>query len=283
MTRLSLKICRSSFRRNVHGTSLIANIQSLWLCQYGNFSVRRCQTAQDSYQVCGKYYETHIPTNTLQKALLTAGSAFIAIRNPQRGDMVATMGEASGYMAIKYMQRVMMADQEGRQILHEEPRINSNTVDLDQLQTLPEGTLGKEYALWLDKNNASPDERLPVQFVDNPDLAYVMTRYRETHDLYHAVLGMPTNMIGEVTVKWVEALQTGLPMCALGGLFGPLRLGPKHRQLYFSTHLNWALKTGLYSKNLMCVYYEKYWDYSLQDLRTMWRITAPPSTPERRF
>lgn len=69
----------------------------------------------------------------------------------------------------------------------------------------------------------TPDSRLAVQFVDEPHLAYVMQRYREIHDLYHTILGMPTNMIGEVSVKWVEALQTGLPMCISAAVFGPLR------------------------------------------------------------
>jgi ubiquinone biosynthesis protein Coq4 len=35
--------------------------------------------------------------------------------------------------------------------------------------------------------------------MEDPQLAYVMTRYRETHDLVHTVLGMPTNMLGELT------------------------------------------------------------------------------------
>lgn len=74
----------------------------------------------------------------------------------------------------------------------------------------------------------SPDARLPIHFVDDPELKYVMLRYRQVHDLFHSVLGMPPHMLGEVAVKWVEALQTGLPMCALGALFGPLRLGPKY-------------------------------------------------------
>lgn len=43
----------------------------------------------------------------------------------------------------------------------------------------------------------TPDSRLDVRFMENPELAYVMTRYRETHDLTHAILGMPTNMLGE--------------------------------------------------------------------------------------
>lgn len=40
-----------------------------------------------------------------------------------------------------------------------------------------------------------------------------MTRYRETHDLIHTVLDMPTNMLGEIAVKWIEAINIGLPMC----------------------------------------------------------------------
>lgn len=66
-----------------------------------------------------------------------------------------------------------------------------------------------------------------MQFLEDPQLAYVMTRYRESHDLVHTVLGMPTTMLGEVAVKWFEALNTGLPMCYGGAVFGALRLRPK--------------------------------------------------------
>ena len=68
---------------------------------------------------------------------------------------------------------------------------------------------------------------MEVKFIENPDLAYVMTRYRECHDLVHTVLAMPTHMLGEVTVKWVEALNTGLPMCYGAAVFGAIRLRPK--------------------------------------------------------
>ena len=55
---------------------------------------------------------------------------------------------------------------------------------------------------------------------------YVLLRYRQCHDLVHALLGMKPNRLGEVAVKWVEAIQTGLPMCQMAAYFGPLRLGP---------------------------------------------------------
>ncbi len=73
----------------------------------------------------------------------------------------------------------------------------------------------------------SPDSRAPVQFVDDVNLAYVMLRYRQVHDLLHSLLGMPTSMLGEVVVKWFEAIQTGLPMCISAAMLGPLRLKPK--------------------------------------------------------
>lgn len=68
---------------------------------------------------------------------------------------------------------------------------------------------------------------MPVRFLDDPDLAYVMSRYRESHDLVHAALNMPTNMLGEVAVKWIEALNIGLPMCWGAAVFGAARLRPK--------------------------------------------------------
>ena len=51
----------------------------------------------------------------------------------------------------------------------------------------------------------------------------LLQRYREVHDLLHALLDMPTDMVGEVSVKWVEALQFGLPMAVGGALLGPAR------------------------------------------------------------
>ena len=58
--------------------------------------------------------------------------------------------------------------------------------------------MGNSFTSWIEMSlqNVSPDTRLPVRFIDDADLAYVMQRYRETHDLVHTILGMPTNMLG---------------------------------------------------------------------------------------
>ncbi|CAG2164361.1 unnamed protein product, partial [Oppiella nova] len=161
-------------------------------------------------------YETHIPTTNAQKVMLSVGSAIAAITDPYRHDMVAVFGETTGYFALKEMYQNMIQDPEGRQILEDNPRINSKTVDIEWLATLPEGTFGREYYNFLRIN----------------------VLYQVCNDSYGC------NMLGEVVVKWVEAIQTDLPMCWTGGLFGAVRLAPKQRQNYVNTFLPWALRCG---------------------------------------
>jgi ubiquinone biosynthesis protein COQ4 len=90
----------------------------------------------------------------------------------------------------------MLEDPEASRILLQKPRINSKTVDLDRLSKLPKDTVGGTYYAFLEKNKVTPDSRSQVRFIQDPELAYVMQRYREIHDLVHAVSGQPTNMLG---------------------------------------------------------------------------------------
>ncbi|KAK2719588.1 ubiquinone biosynthesis protein COQ4 homolog, mitochondrial-like isoform X2 [Artemia franciscana] len=237
--------------------------------QNNNFSEKN---TEEKY----KPSESYISLSTLQRGILSIGSAIAALLDPTRADMVAILGETTGTKALLGMHERMSIHPEGSEILRSQPRINSSTVDLDKLRSMKEGTLGREYANWLDRNGVSPDTRLPVQFVEDPELAYVMQRYREAHDLIHTVLGMPTNMLGEVAVKWVEGIQTGLPMCVGGGIFGAARLRPKQRQKYLSIYLPWAIRVGQNSKFLMNIYYEKRWMQNLEELRRELSIEHPP-------
>lgn len=227
-------------------------------------------------------YDTHILTTPVQKAILGVGSGILSLTRPWRDDMIATFGEMTGPPSLHYMLRKMKADPDGQRILRDQPRILSSTVDLVALRKLPEGTFGREYMRFLDEFDLSPDARRPVEFIDDAELAYVMQRYREVHDLLHTLLGMPTNMLGEVAVKWVEGLQFGLPLGIMGGMFGPLRLGPKHRKHYLDTHLWWALRVGKNARFLLNVYYEEFWDWPIEELRVHLNIEEPPNTPQKK-
>lgn len=50
-------------------------------------------------------YEGHSPTSPWQRVSLAGWSAFSALRDPERADMVATLGEVTGRMALERLYR----------------------------------------------------------------------------------------------------------------------------------------------------------------------------------
>ncbi|XP_068430462.1 ubiquinone biosynthesis protein COQ4 homolog, mitochondrial [Clinocottus analis] len=221
-------------------------------------------------------YPGHILTTPFQKALLAVGSGVAALQNPYRHDMVAVLGETTGHLALINIRDKMRNDPEGLTILTERPRIRLSTLDLNEMASLPDGSFGREYLRFLEENLVTPDSRADVRFVDDEELAYVMQRYREVHDLLHTLLGMPTNMLGEVAVKWFEAAQTGLPMCALGAVLGPLRLNSSRLQSLFTSLGPWALQNGRQARCVLSIFYERRWAQSVEDLRRELNIEPPP-------
>src|ERR1700721_629651 len=69
---------------------------------------------------------------------------------------------------------------------------------MGMLRTAPENPVGRTYAPWLDREGVSPDTRDAVRYIDDEESAYVMQRYRESHDFYHAVTGLPVWVEGEL-------------------------------------------------------------------------------------
>lgn len=202
-------------------------------------------------------YTNHIPLNYLQKLILATGSSVTSITDPRRGDMIAAMGEVTALPTIlKKICTRMENDIEGKVILQKKPRVNESTVDRSYLRSLPDGTFGREYERFLEKLHTSPDNRPPVKYVDDVELLYVMQRYRETHDFTHTILEMKPNMLGEVTVKYFEAIQLGLPMCISAAIFGSARLGPKHRQLFTTCYLPWIVETAIKSRLFIALDWE---------------------------
>lgn len=76
--------------------------------------------------------------------------------------MVAALGETTAGPALPRLRDIMLDSPEGRKILRERPRINSSTVDMNQLAQYPEGTFGRAYVTWLERCGVTPDTRSPV-------------------------------------------------------------------------------------------------------------------------
>ncbi|KAI5961191.1 COQ4 [Candida pseudojiufengensis] len=222
-------------------------------------------------------YPSHIPLSNIEKFMMFVGSSIGSFYHPERNEFIVALGESTAIEPVlKSLQKTMLSDPVGRQILKERPRITSTSLDLDYLRSLPDNTIGKQYIIWLDKEGVSPDTRVEVKYIDNEELAYIFQRYRECHDFYHAITGLPIIIEGEISVKILEYLNIGIPMSGLGSLFAPLRLKKSQRKRLREIYYPWAFKNGLYSKPLINVYWEKILEKNIDEFRKEMKIEPPP-------
>jgi ubiquinone biosynthesis protein COQ4 len=198
-------------------------------------------------------------------------------------DLIAAFGEvtATPYF-IQRLRAAMLASPTGRRILRDRPRLSSSTLDLKYLRSLPATTVGGSYAAWLDREHVSPDTRDQVRYLAaDEECAYVMQRYRESHDFYHALTGLPTFREGEVALKAFEFANTLLPMTGLSVLAG-FTLKKSERKRLWNTYLPWAVRNGLKAQEVICVYWEELMEKDVVELRKELSIEAPPDLRELR-
>jgi ubiquinone biosynthesis protein COQ4 len=125
--------------------------------------------------------------NFLQRVTVALHSATTALADPERGDAVAALGDVTGHMALMNLHDIMKKDETGRLILQDRPLIHNAAFDFDELEKKP-GTFGHAYATFMKGHGFDPDGRSQVRFVQDPDLAYVMLRYRQVSQNLHKVL-----------------------------------------------------------------------------------------------
>lgn len=169
----------------------------------------------------------------------------------------------------------MLADPTGRRILRDRPRITSKSLNLDSLRALPKNTVGRTYVGWLDREGVTPDTRSAVRYIDDEECAYVMQRYRECHDFYHALTGLPVWREGEVALKAFEFANTLLPMTGLS-MFAAATMKAKERERFWNIYLPWAIKNGSRGKEVINVYWEEQLEKDVVELRTELGIEQPP-------
>lgn len=194
--------------------------------------------------------------------------------------MVGLLGEVTGRVALVRLREQLRDSDEGRRILKERPIVTTAEADAKALRDrCGENTFGFAYGTFMGKHGFDADDRSPVTLVDDEELAYVLLRYRQVHDYWHVLFGLPPSIPGELALKWFELVHTGLPVAAFSALFGPVHLNAKAKKTLFESHMPWALNAGQAASPLLSVYYEEHWDTDLDQLRAdLGIIPAPPST-----
>ncbi|KAH9868175.1 Ubiquinone biosynthesis protein [Plenodomus biglobosus] len=221
-------------------------------------------------------YEGHVPLTRLERLGLALGSGIGSFIDPRRGDLIASFGEATAQPYFIYRLRDrMLLHPTGRRILRDRPRLTSTTLDIPRLRSLAPNTLGYAYAAWLDAEGVSPDTRAAVKYIDDEECAYVMQRYRECHDFYHALVGLPVFREGEVALKAFEFANTGLPMTGLA-VFSALTLKKAEWSRFWDIYGPWAARNGAQSDDVINIYWEEELETDVDELRTRLGIEKPP-------
>lgn len=198
----------------------------------------------------------------------------------ERTEEIHLVEELTGRRRFWRWRSRLAGDHELAELLADRPELRSDQVDFDGLRALGPGTLGHAYVSHLDVNGLSADSQAaPTTEIDDPEIAYLMRRFRQTHDVWHALLGLGTAGHEEVIIHAFSWGQLRLPVSALVVGFGTLKhIVLERRWLALRRGLGEAYQSGRRAAPLLGVYWEKMWSDPIADVRDRYAIT--PCSPE---
>lgn len=139
--------------------------------------------------------------------------------------------------------------------------------DLAALARLPAGSLGQSFAAYMDQTGFDPNYYRALPITD--DTAYLLTRLRQTHDIWHLITALGSDVSGELGLQAFCLAQTRLPLPVVllaGGMLKVLFTAPDElEQLLDRIAVGYRL--GARAKPLLAQKWEEHWEKSL----TQWR------------
>ncbi len=217
----------------------------------------------------------------LADSLLVGRAVLRVLADSDQTSEIHRVEEITGRPRYRRLLDEMRTSPDGRRLLAEKPELSSEQVDYDALRAMPASTLGGAYVRHLDDNKITADyQAAKTRHVDDPDMAYLMRRFRQTHDVWHALLGIGITGHEEVIIHWFSYGQLRLPVSALIMVFGTMKHLVLERRWGALRHsMLEAYRAGRDAAPLLAVYWEDYWAEPLESVRATYGV-APL---ERRF
>ena len=162
----------------------------------------------------------------------------VLIADPERTDQVFVIIRALSGNSLERSFRRILADPVAVRTLDPERSLVDTLSDLPRLRALPDGTLGREYARFMDEQGITARGLIDasiegsgddVQFLD-PRAQRLGERLRDMHDLWHVAAGYNRDLLGEAALLAFTYAQTrnrGIGFIALVGAFQLWRFGLK--------------------------------------------------------
>ncbi|WP_052518745.1 Coq4 family protein [Archangium violaceum] len=185
--------------------------------------------------------------------------------NPDYGQTINICLDLNVYATL--VQRLQRSE-DGRRMLSERPSLEAKDLDLNALERLPEGTLGREYARYYRDNKIFPFE---TTLKIKNDIDYIGKRYRETHDVLHLLTGYGTDVVGEMELQAYVLGNLGIHTARLILTMGTLgQLKTPQSGVARSEYLRrvWAAyHRGRASKLFLDFWFEHHWETPVATLR----------------
>lgn len=216
-----------------------------------------------------------------QKYLFSIQNAFITFINPEKGANLAAMSETMIGIdcVLNKLHKRMYESENGIQLMKHKPIVHESILGTeDVLKYYERGTLGREYYEFMRvRHDFKASERSPILYIEDPELGYILLRYRQTHDFYHVLAGLETSVLEEIALKWFEASHfNGLPSATLSSLVGPLRIPFEEQKLLVQYYIPWALRNASQCEFLLSVPFENILEEPIDQVRKRLKIQPAP-------
>ena len=210
----------------------------------------------------------------IQESYVVGRAVLRVLADSTRTAEIHKVEEITGRPSYRRLLANLADDPTARALLAGQPELRSDQVDYDALRRLPATTLGGAYVRHLDANQITADyQAAPTTFVDDPDMAYFMRRFRQTHDVWHALLGLGIAGHEEVVIHAFSWGQLRLPVSAMVVFFGTLKHIVLERRWGALRHsLREAYEVGRDAPPLLAVRWEDHWHEPIEDVRTRYRV-----------
>jgi ubiquinone biosynthesis protein Coq4 len=148
---------------------------------------------------------------------------------------------------------------------------------LDDLERCAPGTLGEAYRRHMIENDLRPDFFAPI--APDDDFGFARLRMYQTHDLWHAVTGYPTSVLGEVAIVGFylghferhmgDRAAAAIAFTAIlsGTMLMHAALFRQDRITHFYRALFEGWTRGQAAEPFFAVRFEEMWDRPLADVR----------------
>lgn len=213
------------------------------------------------------------PALSRAQALTVAGLIGRVLRDSNRTLDIVEAEEILGQSQLSFLvDRGVFDTDEGRALLDERPHLAD--ADPEMLRALPAGSLGREWVEFLDRHQLDLGlTRQPTPHTRGELETYLLHRIRQSHDLWHQLLGLGVRGHEEVLVHAFSLAQTGLPSSVGIVLFGAVKHMVLERRWSCLRHdLRRAYRIGARAAPLLAVYWERYFAEPIDEVRARFNI-----------